>query len=342
MNYKLIKKIIILLYALFCVNLITAVVLLKGNPAAAAITATVLVVLAIISVSVETKASKLEIPEPSLAMDIMVIMMGLMFLFHVDEASILVMLPAVILALAAAILDVVCLFGLGEFKGKTLKGVFNEQLRLPLGLDLVLLFWPLKEGFSEGWDTFEAIDYVLITLIVLDIIHNIVILPSVYRKEKQIVTDYFMDLEKEKKALEQVCKEKIDIDDDAKQLLVDRINLIDKILISRMSGNISFIRKTEKEVEKIIADRSSFIESLALHYIVSHPEAVSKLQECGLSQYEIGLCCLYYMGFNGKEVKEISDTSMVYHVNSTIRQKLGLNSTDENLSTYIRGLFKLS
>ena len=124
MNYKLIKKIIILLYALFCVNLITAVVLMKGNPAAAAITATVLVVLAIISVSVETKASKLEIPEPSLAMDIMVIMIGLMFLFHVDETSILVMLPAVILALAAAILDVVRLFGLGEFK--TLKDVFQR------------------------------------------------------------------------------------------------------------------------------------------------------------------------------------------------------------------------
>ena len=42
---------------------------------------------------------------------------------------------------------------------------------------------------------------------------------------------------------------------------------------------------------------------------------------------------------NGKEVKDISDTSMVYHVNSTIRQKLGLKTNDVNLSTFIRELF---
>ena len=94
-----------------------------------------------------------------------------------------------------------------------------------------------------------------------------------------------------------------------------------------------------KEIEKVIADRSTFIESLALHYGVSHPQAVERLQQSGLSRYEIGLCCLYYMGYNGKEVKDISDTSMVYHVNSTIRQKLGLKTNDVNLSTFIRELF---
>jgi hypothetical protein len=45
------------------------------------------------------------------------------------------------------------------------------------------------------------------------------------------------------------------------------------------------------------------------------------------------------MGYSGKEIKDISDTSMVYHVNSAIRQKLGLNTNDVNLSTYIRDLF---
>ena len=52
-----------------------------------------------------------------------------------------------------------------------------------------------------------------------------------------------------------------------------------------------------------------------------------------------GMCCLYYMGYNGKEVKDISDTSMIYHINSAIRQKLGMKPGDVNLSTFIREIF---
>ena len=45
------------------------------------------------------------------------------------------------------------------------------------------------------------------------------------------------------------------------------------------------------------------------------------------------------MGYNGKEVKDISDTSVIYHINSAIRQKLGMKPGDVNLSTFIREIF---
>ena len=215
--------------------------------------------------------------------DILVIVAAIACFCLAETETDFSILPMMVLGFAGAILDIVRLIGTGAFKNKSFKDIFDEQLRLPLFLNVIILFWPIHDGFKNGWDSLEAADFVFIGLLTLD--------------------------------------------------------LIDHILIGKMSDNAVFSRKVNKEIEKVVADRASFIESLALHYAVSHPQAVERLQQSGLSRYEIGLCCLYYMGYNGKEVKDISDTSMVYHVNSTIRQKLGLKTNDVNLSTFIRELF---
>ena len=271
--------------------------------------------------------------------DILVIVAAIACFCLAETETDFSILPMMVLGFAGAILDIVRLIRTGAFKNKSFKDIFDEQLRLPLFLDVIILFWPIHDGFKNGWDSLEAADFVFIGLLTLDLIHNLIILPSVNRKEKQIVREYLEQLENEKESLASVNIDTNGFDEETRKLVIDRIDLIDHILIGRMSGNALFSRKVNKEIEKVIADRSSFIESLALHYGVSHPQAVERLQQSGLSRYEIGLCCLYYMGYNGKEVKDISDTSMVYHVNSTIRQKLGLKTNDVNLSTFIRELF---
>ena len=131
----------------------------------------------------------------------------------------------------------------------------------------------------------------------------------------------------------------LDLSAGVKDLLDERIALIDKILIDKMSGTSMSGKAIAKEIENMTADRDSFIRSLGLLYSVNHPQAIRKLKEYELTEEEIGLCCLYYLGYSGKEVKEISRSSMIYHMNSTIRQKIGLKSNEMNLSTYMKQLF---
>lgn len=337
MNYKLAEQLKSLCWSLAITCMFSSFIFEKGHPIAAFILVTVLTLFTIFFILFEHKLMNFDLPEPSLGTDIMLIVAAIVVcLAESIPFGILLMMA---LGLAGAVLDIVRLAGKGAFKDKTFKEIFDEQLRFPIELDFVLLFWPIYEGFKVGWDKLDTLAYVCIGLLVLDLIHNLIVLPSTYRREKQIINDYLQQLKSEKETLVRVDAETADLDEETKKLVIDRINLIDHILIGKMAGNTLSSRKANKEIEKVIADRASFIESLALQYSVSHPQAIDHLQQNGLSRYEIGLCCLYHMGYNGKEVKDISDTSMVYHVNSAIRQKLGLKSNDINLTTFIRELF---
>ena len=338
MNYKLAEQLKHLCWSLAITCMFSSSLFEKGHQIAAFILATVLTLSAATLILFEHKLiMNLDLPKASLGTDIFFIVGG--FGVCLEESMSFGLLTMLALFVAGAVLDIFHLAGKGAFKDKTFKEIFDEQLRFPIELDFLLLFWPIYRGFKEGWYALETIEYVCIGLLVLDLIHNLIILPGNYRKQKQIIDEYFQQLENEKEALVRVDAETADLDEETKKLVIDRINLIDHILIGKMAGNTLSSRKANKEIEKVIADRASFIESLALQYSVSHPEAIDHLRQSGLSRYEIGLCCLYHMGYNGKEVKDISDTSMVYHVNSTIRQKLGLKSNDINLTTFIRELF---
>jgi hypothetical protein len=340
MDFKLIEKLKDLSWALAIIYLIYAYMNKVGHTTGAVIVATVLLLLVLTMLIIEDKIlPNINLPECSLGADILVIVAAIVCVCLAETGTDFSILPMMVFGFVGAILDIVRLIGTGTFKNKSFKDIFNEQLRLPIFLDVVILFWPIHDGFKNGWDSLEAADFVFIGFFTLDLIHNLIILPSVHRKEKQIVREYLEQLKDEKESLASVDIDTNGFDEETRKLVIDRIDLIDHILIGKMSDNAVFSRKVNKKIEKVIADRSSFIESLALHYAVSHPQAVERLQQSGLSRYEIGLCCLYYMGYNGKEVKDISDTSMVYHVNSTIRQKLGLKTNDVNLSTFIRELF---
>ena len=339
MDDKLLQKIIGLLFSLGFDYLVSAYIYVAGHPVAAGIVAVILLLESIRSVFFG-KMSGLILPWLTGATDCLMIVIGLSYICLADQGErYWVFLPMMVLLLVGAVLDIIRLFKAGTFKGKSFKELFHEQLRLPVELDLIFLFWPIYEGFTSGWDTLGFAGYAAIGVLALDLIHNLLILPAKYRKDKKIVAEYFQQLENEKASLDRVDTRMTGLDEETRQLIIDRINLIDHVLIGKISGNTVFARKANKELEKAIADRTSFIEGLALRFSVSHPEVIGQLQQHGLSRYEIGLCCLYYMGYNGKEVKDISDTSMVYHVNSAIRQKLGLNANDVNLSTYIRELF---
>ncbi len=339
MDYKLLEKLKNLSWSLAFIYLTTAYIFKGGHPKAAIIAATIMLFIFIAVFLFDHKTMNIDLPECTFGTDVFLVFVSIGLVCTAETETDFISLPMMALMFVGAVLDIVRLIGTGSFKEKSFKEVFNEQLRFPIELDILFLFWLVYWGVKDGWDDFGTFGFVSMGLLILDLIHNLIILPTVLRKEKEIIRDYLEQLKNEKESLESVNTEAAGLDEETKQLVIDRIDLIDNILIGKMAGNAVYSRKVNKEIEKVIADRTSFIESLALHYAVSHPQAIEQLQQSGLSRYEIGLCCLYHMGYNGKEVKDITDTSMIYHVNSTIRQKLGLKTNDVNLSTFIRELF---
>jgi len=334
------KKVTELLSFMSCDYLLAAFIYTKGHPVAAGIVATVLLTISVFSVFKDHPFSGLSLPDGTLMTDAVFMVLAILYICAAGmEQNQGVFLPFMVLGFVGFLSHFIHLIQTGACKDRSFKELFHEQLRLPITLDIILLFWPVYTGIKDGWETLGTAGFAVMGILILDLLHNILILPAVIRKDKQIVTDYLRELECEKEALASLDTETEAFDEETKRLLEDRIELIDRILIGKMTGNAVFNHRADKDIEKVITDRTAFIESLALRFSFSHPRAIEELQQRGLSRYEIGLCCLYFMGYYGKEVKDISGTSMVYHVNSAIRQKLGLNANDVNLSTYIRDLF---
>ena len=91
-------------------------------------------------------------------------------------------------------------------------------------------------------------------------------------------------------------------------------------------------------MEELLSNREEFIASTISAFQASHPVFMEHLKRCGLTDMELGYCCLYALGLNGKEVGAFTKMSRHYIVNSEIRKKLGLTEQKTNLDKYIQQL----
>ena len=107
-----------------------------------------------------------------------------------------------------------------------------------------------------------------------------------------------------------------------------------------ITNNIDIDRKASKEIENVLANKDAFIISTKLAYAGSHPQFVKYLEEKGLTDWEIGYCCLYIIGLKGKEIGSFIKMQSHYNISSEIRVKLGINEHDTNLGLYIKKLLK--
>ncbi len=73
---------------------------------------------------------------------------------------------------------------------------------------------------------------------------------------------------------------------------------------------------------------------------ILYPKLFSLLNTQDLNEIEIDYICLYILGLNGKEISELLGSSGHYNLSSTIRKKLGLTSTDTNLSLFIKNILQ--
>ena len=127
-------------------------------------------------------------------------------------------------------------------------------------------------------------------------------------------------------------------DDEAMELIRQRLAVLDKVLASYISSDDKAWRISEQEIENLMADRESFLISTKVIFKESHPGFIAALENKGLTEWEIGYCCLYTLGLKGKDVGDFIKKKRHYIISSEIRKKLGLGEHDTNIGIWLREL----
>lgn len=156
-------------------------------------------------------------------------------------------------------------------------------------------------------------------------------------KEKERYRTMYNEVQLEKEMLSGM-KEEGEMNEEIKGLIEERLNVLNGFITAYISGNCS--EKAYNELEKMMSNRSGFIDSTRLSFAIGHPRFLLYLKEKGLTDMEIGYCCLHAIGLRGKEIVSYLNSRSYYNASSAIRKKLGLNEHDTNINIYIQNLLK--
>ena len=173
------------------------------------------------------------------------------------------------------------------------------------------------------------------------------------RKQLKIRTAEKKQLEIEKKRYEQLYADAIaerdaltkmiedsSVKDETKAVIRERLEVLNKVIISHITDTSSANKKAFQELEALISDRDSFIESTRLTIEGNNPEFIDALKKQGLTDEEINICCLYVMGLKGKDIKTYTSQPRLYIQSAEIRHKLGLTENDTNLAIHLRNMLE--
>ena len=144
-------------------------------------------------------------------------------------------------------------------------------------------------------------------------------------------------LEKEKEMLSSMRRDG-ELNEEMREMLEERLSVLNGFITAYLSGNCS--EQAYNELENMMSDRKDFIHSTRLSFAIGHPRFLEFLKEKGLTDMEIGYCCLHAIGLRGKEIVSYLNSKTYYNASSTIRKKLGLNEHDTNINLYIQKLIK--
>ena len=187
------------------------------------------------------------------------------------------------------------------------------------------------------------------------IIALLVALIAIYLIRKQLIirTTEKKQLEIEKKRYEQLYADAIaerdaltkmiddsNVKDETKAVIRERLEVLNKVIISHITDTSSANKKAFQELEALVADRDSFIESTRLTIEGNNPEFIDALKKQGLTDEEINICCLYVIGLKGKDIKAYTSQPRHYNQSADIRHKLGLTENDTNLSIFLREMLE--
>ena len=109
------------------------------------------------------------------------------------------------------------------------------------------------------------------------------------------------------------------------KLLEERLIILNNFIVSDISG--TNMDKSLQELKCYLSDNEKFVHSTRMSYELTHPKFISYLKKVGLTQWEIGCCCLYCIGLNGSEISSFLSIKYFYKNSSIIRKKLGVHSS---------------
>ena len=157
--------------------------------------------------------------------------------------------------------------------------------------------------------------------------------------EKQRYEQLYADAVAERDALTKMVEDS-NVRDEAKAVIKARLDVLNKVIISQITGTTSANKKANDELESLLADKEGFIESTRLAVEGNNPEFIATLKERGLTGEEINICCLYAIGLKGKDIKAYTSQPRHYNQSADIRHKLGLTESDTNLSIFLRDMLE--
>lgn len=156
-------------------------------------------------------------------------------------------------------------------------------------------------------------------------------------KEKERYMEMYNEVQAEKEVLTGM-REDGELSDEMRVLLEERMKVLNSFITAYISGNCS--EQAYTELEKLMSNRKGFIDSTRLSFAIAHPRFLIFLKEKGLTDLEIGYCCLHAIGLRGKEIVSYLNSRSYYNASSAIRKKLGLSEHDTNMINYIQNLLK--
>ena len=144
----------------------------------------------------------------------------------------------------------------------------------------------------------------------------------------------------EKENLSELLSHSNDLDNNVREVVTKRIELLNKFFTIYITNNSEISRKVDKELDALLANKNLFMSSTRLAFTGSHPNFIKYLEEHNLSEREIEICCLYAIGLKGKDIKAYTSQPRHYNQSADIRHKLGLKESDTNLSIFLRDMLE--
>ena len=201
----------------------------------------------------------------------------------------------------------------------------------------------LREKESKKRALLICSNLILLTLIIIYLITKQLRLRTAEKKqleiEKKRYEQLYADAIAERDALTKMIEDS-SVKDETKAVIRERLEVLNKVIISHITDTSSANKKAFQELEALVADRDSFIESTRLTIEGNNPEFIAALKKQGLTDEEINICCLYVIGLKGKDIKAYTSQPRHYNQSADIRHKLGLTENDTNLSIFLRDMLE--
>ena len=110
------------------------------------------------------------------------------------------------------------------------------------------------------------------------------------------------------------------LDKEVCKLVEERLNVLNNFVAANISG--SFTTVAYNELARLMADQAHFLNSTRASFHIAHPQFLSYLKRCGLTDEEIEYCCLYCIGLNGSEILSYLNKPSIYNISAVLRKKL--------------------